>query len=71
MKILNIHVSFVLLILIIKMNELQFVQYQTQKNVQNTDMMIGSNDSLQTAGMAFTTGGSADPSLYENKGKLH
>lgn len=36
---LNIHVSFVLLILIIKMNELQFVQLQMQKNVQSMDMM--------------------------------
>lgn len=33
--------------------------------------LTNSNDSLQTEGMAFTTGGSADPSLYVNKGKLH
>lgn len=33
--------------------------------------LTNSNDSPQTVGMVFTTGGSADPSLYENKGKLH
>lgn len=55
-----------------------------QKNVQNTDMIMvfnnfhsgdscltNSNDSQQTVGMAFTTGGITDPSLYENKGQLH
>ncbi len=33
--------------------------------------LTNSNDSLQTVGMAFAADGSADPSLYENKGKLH
>ena len=33
--------------------------------------LTNSNDSLQTVGIAFTTGGSEDPSLYENKGRLH
>lgn len=31
--------------------------------------ITNSNDYLQTVVMAFTTGGIADPSLYENKGQ--